>query len=96
MNQKAAVVSFWMAVYIVVGSFSAVAEENHQHSNDCRSEPTHDKVLYCNAVNNKDANGCDKIGSFELKSHCLIVVADFSRSNFHTYTPIPTAPKADK
>ena len=45
MNQKAAVVSFWMAVYIVVGSFYAVSEENHQHSNDCRSEPTRDKVL---------------------------------------------------
>jgi len=79
-------------------SFSVLADENHQHSNECRNEPTPDKVEFCNAMNNKDGTACNKIKSFELKSHCLIVVADFSRSNFHTYTPItPSAPaKAEK
>jgi hypothetical protein len=72
--------------------FGVFAEENHQHSNECRNEPTADKVQYCNAMNNKDGTACNKIKSFELKSHCLIVVADFSRSNFHAYTPIaPTS-----
>jgi hypothetical protein len=71
------------------------AEENHQHSNDCRNEPTPDKVNFCNAMNNKDGTACNKIKSFELKSHCLIMVADFSRSKFHTYTSI-APPKADK
>ena len=95
MKKNTAVASFLMMVLSLAASLPAFADENHQHSNDCRNEPTRDKFHYCNAMNNKDASACDKIGSFELKSHCLILVADHSRSNFHSYKPI-TAPAADK
>jgi hypothetical protein len=79
----------------MMGSPVFAEEKNNQHSNDCRNEPSPDKVNFCNAMSNKDGTACNKIKSFELKSHCLIMVADFSRSKFHTYTSI-APPKVDK
>jgi len=82
--------SLRIAILIFLNLFllNVFAQENHQDNNDCRRKPTVDQQKYCLAMVHKDGAGCESIKSYELRMHCMHEIADFTRHNFNSYTPM--------
>jgi hypothetical protein len=69
------------------------AEENHQHSDDCKTKPIEDDKNVCEAIANLDSGKCEKVKNYEKKVNCIQQIARSSQRLFLTNKP-KKAPEA--
>jgi thioredoxin-related protein len=75
-------------LFLIALSLQAFAEDNHQDkAGQCKQKKTKDEQKYCFAIVHKDGTGCESIVSYELRTHCMHEVAEYTRHDFNTYTP---------
>lgn len=65
----------------------AWSEENHQHSDDCKTKPNEDEKNVCEAYANLDSTKCEKVKNYEKRVNCIQVVARTSQRMFLTNKP---------
>ncbi len=77
---------FWVILFVVfLGQGNLVSgEENHQHSDDCKTKPLEDDKNVCEAIANLDSNKCEKVKNYEKRVYCIQVVARTSQRMFLT------------
>lgn len=63
------------------------AEENHQHSDDCKTKPIEDDKNVCEAIANLDSSKCEKVVNYEKRVNCIQTVARNSQRLFLTNKP---------
>jgi hypothetical protein len=64
-----------------------LSEENHQHSDDCKTKPNEDDKNVCEAIANLDSTKCEKVKNYEKRVNCIQVVARTSQRMFLTNQP---------
>jgi hypothetical protein len=65
----------------------ALSEENHQHSDDCKTKPNEDDKNVCEAVANLDGSKCEKVKNYEKRVNCIQLIARSSQRMFLTNKP---------